>query len=234
MAKSLADLRTAPPTERRTGSVRLCLRPDLVARVHALTGELAELPPTLEGEQKRERKMAEGPTLPHPRAVEIRDELDAVLSEIEDNEGEMTVAATISEGEWRRWVDAHPSRPKGEPGHDRDQRVSGGLVNADALIDALGTFAYSWNSEPLGEGDWAAIFEPAVGAGDKAEMATAVVTLYEGRTDFRQWRSALSASLQMFDASASLAHTPLAPSDSADGSPAPSSEATTETAAKSA
>jgi hypothetical protein len=224
MAKSLAELRSAPPTERRTGSVRLCLRPDLVSRVQELTGELAELS---EPEFTRPRKMMESAPPEHPRAIEIKGELDGVLAEIEDHEGEVVVRANLDDGEWRRWVDAHPPRPEGEPGHDRDRRITGGLANADALIDTLGTFAYTWNSEPLAEGDWASVFEPVVSTGDKAEMARTVVTLYEGRTDFRQWRSALSTGLRKLGDSASPGPSESATSGSTDGNPAPSSEATT-------
>lgn len=219
MAKSLADLRSTPPTERPQRSVGpICLRPDLVARVQALTAELDELP---EPEPPRQRKMSEAkaPEPPqHPRAVEIRAELDALLAEMAEHEGEMVVRATLTDGEWRRWVDAHPPRPEGESGHDRDFRATGGICNADALIDVLGSFAHAWNGEELDEGDWAAVFEPVILSGDKVELARAVVTMYEGRTDFRQWRSVLSAGLRKWDGSASRETSGSAASDSTAGS----------------
>lgn len=224
MSKSLADLRADKPTARPERSLTVCLRPDLVARVQALTSELANLP---EPERPKVRKMAEASTPEHPRAGEIRDELDALLVEVGEHEGEIVVRANLDDGEWRRWADAHPARPEGQAGHDRDNTVTGGFANADDLIDTLAAYVTTWNGEPLGEGDWAAIFAPVVPLGDKQEMARLIVAMYEGRMDFPQWRSALSAALLRSVASALPATSASPSSDSTGGNPDESSEAMT-------
>lgn len=234
MPKSLAELRV----DRAAGSLKsrperaitLCLKPDLVARVQSLTAEMDNLPAV-----KRPRKMVQTEAesiATDPRAVEIREELEALLVEITEHEGEMVLRANLTDGEWRRFVDENPARAEDEPGHERDQRA-GGIVAADALIEKLGDFVHAWNSEPIGADDWADIFEPVVGNGDKLEMAKHVVIMYEGRMDFPQWRSALSDGLRTLRDFASPETSESPRSDSTDGSPALSSEATTKTAGKS-
>lgn len=143
-------------------------------------------------------------------------------------EGELRVRA-IQDGEWRRWCDAHPARAEGEPGHERDTEVAAGYCNADDLIDDLGTYAATFDDEPLAEGDWAAIFADSVSMPDKKQIASAVVAMHESRLDFRPWRNALSANLLKLNDSASRGLSESAPDDSTDGSLELSSEATTET-----
>lgn len=232
---TLSDLRNAPPPKRPERFISLCLRHDLVARVNALTTELQNLPaPEAPKESAAPaRKMGQGedpkppPPPEHPRAAQIRVELERLLDEMAASEGELAVEATRTDGEWRRWADQHPPRAEGEPGHERDVRY-GGVVNVDDLCADLGTYAAAWNGEALAEGDWAGIFEPALdGTGKRYEIAEAVLTMYEGRTDFRRWRSALSTTLQRWSDSVSPVTSESATSDSTAGSPAPSSEATT-------
>lgn len=232
MAKSLADLRTTPPTERPRRSLDVCLRPDLVARIQVLTGKIADLP---EPEVKRERKMAEGtaPLVESPEAAAMRSELAACLSEMAEHSGQLVVEANWTDGEWRNWVDAHPPRAEGQPGYDRDKKVASGIANADALLETLGDFAHSYNDEPLAADDWARVFEPVLPTGDKIEMARMVVDLYESRLDFRQWQTALSTGLQRWQDSVEHEASESAPSGSTGGSPAQSSAATTKTATKS-
>lgn len=227
MSKSLSDLRANPTPVQAERSMTVCLRSDLVAEVQRLSAEMAALP---QPERKRSRKMGEAAVPEHPRAAEIRAELGALLEQIEEHEGELAIRARLSDGEWRRWVDSNPARDEDQPGHSRDVEVTRGVCNADALIDSLGTFAHSWNGEPLSEGDWASVFEPALGLGDKKELAATVVGLYESRLDFPRWRNGLSAALTKYDDSRSPETSESPRSDSTDGSRAESSEASTETA----
>jgi hypothetical protein len=226
---SLADLRANKPTGTDQRLVVLSLRPDLFARVTSLTSELAALPEPEEPAPQRKMAQAEAPKPPeNPRAAEIRADLQSVLDEIARHEGELTVRKNRTDGEWRRWANEHPPRGKGEPGYERDHRY-GDLVNIDDLIADLAAYAHAWNGEELAEGDWATIFEPSTTGGQKYEVAEAVLAMYEGRADFRQWRSALSTTLQRWSDSVSPEASESATSDSTAGSPEPSSEATTGT-----
>lgn len=234
--KSLSDLRAEKPKGRPERTVRVCLKPELVARIERLTGELADLPvppqpkpngkmaaPDLTAEQHAESERIES------EDRRIRAELDSALVEMSDYEGEITVRASLTDGEWRQWVDANPARPKGEEAeHARDQKIAFGACDADELLEALGRFAYAWNGEPMAAEDWTTVFEPAVARGDKIEMARAVVLMYENRLDFRQWRSVLSTGLRNSAASDSPETSESPRSDSTGGSPAVSSEATTQ------
>lgn len=232
MSKSLADLRAQRPQSRPERSLTVCLAPHLVAEVQQLTEESTRLKP-LEADESdtAPRRMGQGE---HPRAVEIRERLAALLDEMAEHEGELRVRASRTDGEWRNWANEHPARDEGEPGHDRDQRVSYGLCDSDALLDDLATYAYSWNGEPLGDGEFAALIEPSLGSPDKAEMARAVVSMYESRLDFPQWRTSLSANLLRSRDSSSPAPSASPTADSTAGSPEPSSVVTTVTESKSA
>lgn len=222
MSKSLADLRANPPTSRPERMRTICLVPHLVARVQGLTEELAALPlPSVSVDEDGER---EGPPRKSAksdaevRADQIQAELSEALAEVEQHEGELRLRASWTDGEWRRWVDENPPRKKDEPGYDRDLRIgqmaTGGLAmvfcNTDALMDALAGFAHTWRDERLNPDDWATLFEPVVSNGDKAVLAAAVIGMYEGSTDFQQWRSALSANLKKLnDSERSTAPTPV-------------------------
>jgi hypothetical protein len=232
MTRSLADLRSAP-TKRPERSVTVCLAPHLVAEVQSLTEELSALPMPPRsvdaGDDEpdgRPKRQGEGKD---PRAAEIEARLEVLLQEMGDAEGELRVRA-ITDGDWRRWVNENPARDEGKPGHPRDQEVTFGICNADALIDDLGRYAYTWNGEPLAEGDWVEHLSPRLGSPDLKQIATAVVAMHESRLDFRQWRSGLSASLRTLNGSGSPANSPSVPAGSTGGSLAASSEGTTETA----
>lgn len=201
---SLAELRASKPTARPERTLTLCLAPNLVAEVQSLTEELDALP---QPQQQRNadgdrvgppQRLGEKP-VENPRAVEIREALRVLLDRMVEHEGELRVRAN-DDGEWRRWVNQHPARPEGEPGHDRDQEVAGGYCNADDLIDSLATYAYSWDSEPLTDGDWAILAGNISGA-DKKMVATAVVTMHESRLDFPSWRNGLYANLERLSGS---------------------------------
>lgn len=227
--KSLSDLRSEKPKGRPERTVRVCLKPELVAKIERLTGELADLPEPEPRKTPRKMYEAEAAEM-SPEEQRIRAELAAALNEMQDYEGEITVRASLSDGEWRNWVDAHPTRAKDdEAEHGRDQKIAFGACNADDLLDDLGTFAHAWNGEPLGDGDWAEVFDGSVARGDKIEMARAVVLMYENRLDFRQWRSVLSTGLRKSAASDSPVTSDSPRSDSTGGSPEPSSEDSTST-----
>lgn len=198
---SLADLRANPPKARPERTLPLCLAPDIVAEVESLTAALDEF------DAEAQAQKTEGPPLrvgqgASPEAVDLRLKMADALERMRANEGEMTLRATRDDGAWRNWVNAHPARSEDEPGHDRDQRVTSGICNADALIDDLATYAWKWDGERLADDDWASIFEPVVGSADKAEMAAYVVSMYETRLDFSRLRSGWSASLKRLSDSA--------------------------------
>lgn len=224
--KTLADLRADKPIGRPERSVTLCLAPHLIAETQALTTELQNLPSfepaDPEGDPTGPPRKLGDPASARAReqAAVIRGRLAEVLEQMAEHEGEMRVRANLTDGEWRRWVNEHPPRDEGQAGYERDQRVAGGVCDADALIDNLGTFAHAWNGDDLTEGDWAEIFEPVVASGDLAEMANGVIGLYEGRLNFPQWRSALSTNLKRLNDSTSPRDSGSATSDSTAGSPA--------------
>lgn len=195
MPKTLAELR-ANPAPRPERAYSLCLAPHLVAEVQSLTDELSELemsgedaeqdgPPPRAGDPAVEAK--------RDRKQEIRARLGELLEEMADYEGELRVRAVKSDGEWRQWVNANPARPEDSPEHKRDMAITFGYCNADALIDDLATYAWTWNSERLADGDWATL---DVGTADKKKIATTVVAMYESDLNLPSWRRALSSNLR--------------------------------------
>lgn len=230
MSKSIAELRANKPSSRPQRTTALCLAPHLIAEVQRLSTEhdnlgLTPTDPEADGPPQRV-----GGDEKSKRAKQIRARLEELFAEMVEYEGELTLAANLTDGEWRRWTNEHPARAEGEPGHDRDQRVTVGFCDADALIDKLGEFVHSWNSEPITAGDWAEVFEPVVASADKADLAMRVVELYESRLDFRRLRNVLSTNLTRWNGSDSPATSASATSDSTAGSPDKSSAATTATA----
>lgn len=250
MSKSLAELRaerTEKPAGRRpTRTLTVCLAPDLLQRVRVASDECDRLqwlarPVASESDEDTPDGPPKRVGGEDPAAKKERDEarakladahatLKSLLAEMGDYEGEFTLRANLTDGEWRRWANEHPARGEGEPGHERDQRVTLGYCSADALIDHLGAFVHQWNSEPVSAVDWAEVFEPDVVTADKAEMATGVVALYESRLDFPRMRSSLSANLKRWSDSNSPASSASATSDSTAGSPDESTADTTATA----
>ena len=200
MPRSLADLRAdkaaRKPQSLPERAIPLCLAPHLVAEVMSLSMQLDAMPaPTLDDNGERKGPPARIGLRPEDAgAREIRDRIRVLLDEMAEYDGVLRVRA-IDDGEWRRWVDEHPPRPEGQPGHDRDVEVAGGYCNADDLIDSLATYAHSWNGEELADGDWEELLAGNISGADKKDVATAVVTMHESRLDFQQWRSGLSASL---------------------------------------
>lgn len=234
MKQPLDHLRSNKPKARPERSVTLCLAPDLVGDVQALVEERSALMQSRAVESDPEvggkpRRVGQGVS---KREREINTELAGLFEKIVEHEGEMRLRATWSDGEWRRWVDAHPAREEGKPGHDFDERAAHGLCHADDLIDELGAFAFEWNGEKMQPDDWAEIFAPVVSGGDKAIMASTIVSMYESRLDFQQWRSSLSAVLSRSSAFDSEPISASLNDDSTAGNPDSSTAATTETATK--
>lgn len=197
---SLAELRASKPKSRPERALTLSTAPHLVAEVQALQEELNTLPTAPPSDDAAPpRRIGVNPE--PPRAREIRTRMGELLEEMGQHEGVLRVRA-VDDGAWRLWVNEHPAREEGEPGHKRDDEVAGGYCNADDLIEDLGTYAYSWDGEELAAGDWDILRETIAGA-DLKLVATAVVTMQESRLDFPSWRSALSANLQRSNDSAS-------------------------------
>lgn len=219
MPKSLADLRANPPTSRPERSLTLCLAPHLVAEVQTLTEELTAL--TTGGPRRNAESL---------RVGELRTRVAELLDEMAESEGELRIRATRTDGEWRRWVNEHPAREKDAPGFERDQRVTAGYCNADDLLEDLSPYTVEWNDEPLKGDDFEAVIAPSLASADKAQIAQAVVALYESRLDFPRLRSSLSASLERLSDFGSASPSGSPTSGSTGGSHAPSSEASTETA----
>lgn len=216
---SLSELRKDPrPARRAERALTICLAPDLVAEVQALTDELGSL--AVAGIRSRDpeepgppSRMGDGED---PRADEIRVRLAELLDEMAREEGELRVRA-IDDGDWRRWVNEHPARPEGTPGHDRDAEVTAGYCDADALLDDLERYAWTWDGEPLAPGEWNSLLVDKIAAPDKKAIATAVVSMHERSMDLGKWRAGLSAMLK---------RSPVAgpPAPSADPRPSTSAE----------
>lgn len=193
MPKSLAELRAERPKSRPERFYKVCLAPHLLAEVGSLTDELAGLESGGGGEERQDvppKRMGEGEP---PRATVIRERLRVLLDEMADHEGDLKLRA-VDDGEWRRWANAHPARADGDPGFKRDQQITFGYCNADALIDDLGRYAVAWNGETLDDGDWAILSE-SVSAPDKKHLAALVVQMHESDISVPKLRQLLSANL---------------------------------------
>lgn len=155
-------------------------------------------------EQERPRKSgAKGsPRLREIRArlVEVRARLAELAGLMGDYEGELTIRATKTDGEWEQWRIAHPARGENEPGLRDDMLLTGGVCNADELLADLATYVVAWQGEPLPAGGYDALelLRP-----DKKAIAERVVGMYETGDDLPKWRSALSAYLEREMSSAS-------------------------------
>lgn len=199
---TLAELRAGRPIRRPERTRTICTTPDLVSEVMALTAELDQIPAA----PRRRHDSDDGDTPPsrmgdgeHPRADEIRRQLADLLATMAAGEGELTVRA-IEDGEWIRWVQAHPARSKEDDpqGYARDIEVAAGYCNADDLIEDLGMWAYSWDGDPLGEGDWD-LLAATIARPDKKELARDVVGMHEKMgSGLPKWRADLSATLGRF------------------------------------
>lgn len=197
MPKTLAQIRESENTGGPRRSIRMCLATGLLAEMQSLTTELAEV--LSKSGRGGDDDEARPPTrLGNPEPPRVA-EIQARMAELDDELGEHTgelVIQGIDDGEWGRWVDAHPPREEGERGYDRDARTAFGICNADALKDDLGRYAFSWNGEPLAEGDWDVIRKNAA-PGDLKEMCQTVVMMHETAVDLPKlrelWREGMTS-----------------------------------------
>lgn len=221
MGRSLADIRAAKQERRPERTLTICLAPDLVAEVQMLADELDVIATSGALEP---RKMGQGEP---ERVGEIRDRMRELLAEMDESTGEMRLRA-IEDGAWRRWVNAHPARPEGEPGHEADQEVARGYCNADDLLDDLGPFVHAWDGDLLDDGDWA-IMAASTARPDKKRIATAVVAMHEQVMDIPKWGRSLSVTLGKWRDDDSLAASAVRPASSSAASPPSDTSTTTPT-----
>lgn len=214
---TLAEMRANPPKSRLEQSFDVVLDAVLVRRVADLAATVQTM-----GSSRRQTDRT--------KARQAADELEGLGPALEAASGTLVLRANLTSGEWRNFVDEHPPRIEGETGHDRDQRRTFGLVNADALIDGLGRFAHAWDGEPLADGDFDKLLRDNIAPGDLAEMATKVTLMYESSPDFGQWRSVLLSGQPKPHDSAEPETSGSPRSDSTGGSPEVSSEGSTVTA----
>lgn len=196
MVKSLADLRSEKSDARPERPYRVFVGDGqkYVAESKRLVEEHDDVvtqPPAGDGENQPPKMLAK-PSIP-PRAQEIRDRLAELADLMAEYEGELTVRASWSDGDWKQWCLAHPAREEDQPGHRDDLMITGGYCNAEDLIVALPEFVVAWQGEPLAPGDFDALnlLRP-----DKKAIASMVVGLYEVGEDVPKWRSGLSAQLK--------------------------------------
>lgn len=187
MAKvSLADLRSgdvkAALPER---TYDLCIRPDLMAEIESLLGQVGPEPTEDEKEGQPQRlnpKSADG-----DRVARLKE----LSAQVADATGELRLRA-IPDGEWRRWVNDHPPREK----NPRDENLAFGLCNTDDLASDLARWVRSWNGELLGPDDWATLLLPNAAGGDLKALANLVVMMQESTAD-PKWLLRVSLGGQM-------------------------------------
>lgn len=229
MSKSLAEMRQSPRASLPERAYALCLAQGLVAEAQSLEEERAVLavepPPSDPDVPQPPRRMSEAPPEPDPRIAEIDGRLEALWGEMREHTGELRLRG-VSDGEWRRWVAAHPSREDNK----RDDAAAYGFCNADDLADDLGTYAASWNGDPLGEGDWEFIANRAA-PGDVKELCRIVVQMHEvaGAQAPKGSPRATSATSLNVTAQPSPGPSASASSGSSDGSPASDTSTSTPT-----
>jgi len=214
MVKSLADLRVEKSTVRPQQPYRAVVGEgkkyavesrQLVAEHDDLMVEKLDLE---NAESQKPRKTGAKSS---PRLREIGERIAAILERLVElgglmgeYEGDVTVSAEKSDGEWEQWRIANPAREEGQPGYLDDLAIARGYCNSSALIDDLAAYVVAWNGEPLAPGDFDAL---NLSRPDKKEIAAIVVGLYETGDDLPKLRSGLSA---------------LRASGTSSGSPAPS------------
>lgn len=175
MSKSLAQLRESSRTALPERTIEMCLSQGLVAEVQALEFEKRDLAieisrPDDEGDKKPRRKAGEQAD---PRLTEIDERLEVLYDEMREHTGRLVLAGVTS-GEWRLWADAHPARED----NNFDDAVTFGFCNAADLMEALGSYAKSWNGTLLDKGDWDFI-ESKAAPGDLKNAAQNVVQMHE-------------------------------------------------------
>lgn len=222
MVKSMAELRAERSTTRPSRTYRATVGEGqkYVAEVQALTAENDDLLLRHAAEQGP-RKMGMQPELP-ARVVEIRERVAELSGLMADYEGDLTITATRSDGDWAQWKIEHPARDEGEPGATEDD-VVGGFCNATDLLEDLATYVTHWEGEKLEAGDFEAL---NLLRGDRKEIARVVVSMYEQAANLPKLRSGLQLLLASGPSSPSRETSASASGDSSAGS-LPSDTSTT-------
>lgn len=186
----------------------------LVPEIMELDSELADIKAAQRIAEQKPRKAGESTETPQ-RVTEIHERMAELLEEMRRYEGTLTITATKSDGDWAKWKIEHPAREGGEPG-SRDDFITSGLCNADALLEDLATYVTHWEGQPLGDGhfDRLNVLRP-----DKKAIAALVVNLYEEGDNLPKLRSNLSAALASERSSSSPATSASARNGSTGGSP---------------
>lgn len=178
MSKSLAELRQSSRVGLPRRSYQLCVSSAVLGEYQSLLAQLEDAEAVAaaqaEGDESKAPPKRAGAKSP---AAKIRARIAELRDELVEHTGTLILQG-ITEGEWRLWVDAHPARE----GNDRDNTLAFGCCNADDLLDDLGTFAHSWNDEPLAPGDWDFLKANAA-PGDLKALAQLVVTMHESVVD---------------------------------------------------
>lgn len=198
MPKSLAELRAERSTSRpeRVYKAVVGEGQKYVVEIQRLTEEHDEVLEQAAAEQAP-RKSGQASMTP-PRVSEIRNRLGDLRDLMAEYEGELTIRATKSDGQWEQWRIENPVRGEDEPGRSDDLRIAGGACNLDALLADLPTYVVAWNGEDLEPGDFDALnlLRP-----DKKAIAATVVGLYEHGDDLPKLLSGLSAHLKSVQSS---------------------------------
>lgn len=184
---SLAELRQSPATGLPQRSYELCVATKLLAEMQSLAAELDTLQPEVDEDGKPvgpPKRMGDRNSI---RAREIRARMTVLDAEIGEHTGTLVVEA-VEPGKWLLWVNAHPARE----GNQRDLLVGRGVCNSDDLRAELGTYALTWNGDPIQAGDWDFI-ESKAGGGDLDEIARLVVTMHATAVDIPKLRRDLLA-----------------------------------------
>ena len=188
MSKPLAELRKSPDVKPHERVRWVCLAGALVAEMQSILNEAG----TLEAERaaiqgvtddpekpKRPRRLANTPRLTEigERLTELEAQRAALRPRIEEHGGNLRLRAW-EPGRWRRFLDEHPPRAE----HWRDDQL-GGLVNADALLQALGDFVVAFEDEPLGKDDWDGWMRAGIAPGDLNDLCRGVLSMQEVGSD---------------------------------------------------
>lgn len=194
--KTIAELRAqsegAPPkrAERRK---TICLEPQLLAEIQRLTEErsaafLEALPSPDESGEGRPMRLAERAAGSSPEVVRIDAEIAEIYDRMTEASGTVLLRASLP-GEWRRWVATHPPRKDNRV----DERLTGGICDADALANDLAIWVASYNDEPVTAEDLNYILNTAAPA-DVNDLVVTVVRMHEEFVTAPKLRSGSSAS----------------------------------------
>lgn len=225
---SLSELEASPPVSRPEKDVTVVLDIPLVRRVNALTAEMTSL---YGSKSAKDRALYS----------DAKAELESLDAEIKAKSGTLLLRATLSLGQWNNFTDENPARPEGTAGWERDRELTGGRVNADALLNILDQFAVQWDGEDLApavrdakgevvkESQFDRVLLEAIPPGTIREMLAGIVDMYLESPDFSKWLAGFNQNAAWLRESDEPATSESPRSDSTAGNPEPSSEESTET-----